>query len=102
MKNTLLALFGFILLSTPLAATAQQPEDFYYESDGSVITITGYYGPSGAVVIPATIDGLPVTRIGDYAFDSQTSLTSVSIGYRVTSIGFFAFASCTSLSAITV
>ena len=60
MKNTLLALLGFILLSTPLAATAQ----FTYTSDGSAMTITGYTGPGGAVTIPDTITGLPVTRIG--------------------------------------
>ena len=65
MKNTLLALLGCILLSTPLAATAQQFGDFTYSSDGSAITITGYTGPGGAVTIPATIVGLPVTTIGD-------------------------------------
>ena len=40
MKNTLLAMLGFILLSTPLAATAQQFGYFIYSSDGSAITIT--------------------------------------------------------------
>ena len=34
MKNTLLALLGFILLSMPLVATAQQSDDFTYTSDG--------------------------------------------------------------------
>ena len=55
MKNTLLALLGFILLSTPLAATAQQSGDFYYESDGSEITITGYTGGGGDVTIPRNL-----------------------------------------------
>ena len=64
MKNTLLALLGILLLSTPLAATAQQFGDFTYTSDGSAITITGYTGPGGAVNIPDTITGLPVTAIG--------------------------------------
>jgi hypothetical protein len=49
MKNTLLALWAFILLTTPLAASAQQSGDFTYTSDGSAITITG----------------LPVTAIGE-------------------------------------
>ena len=49
MKNTLLALLGFILLSTPLAATAQQSGGFYYTSDGRAITIIRYTGPGGAV-----------------------------------------------------
>ena len=96
MKNILLALLGFILLSTPLAATAQQSGDFTYSTDGSAITITGYTGPGGAVTIPATITGLPVITIGNEAFFGQSSLTSVS------SIGASAFGNCTSLVAITV
>ena len=102
MKNTLLALLGFLLLSTPLAATAQQSGDFTYTSDGSAITITGYTGPGGAVTIPATITGLLVTAIGNTAFYDKTSLPSVTIPGSVTSIGDGAFASCTSLVAITV
>jgi hypothetical protein len=57
-ENTLLALLGLILLSTPLAATAQQLDDFTYLSDGSAITITGYTGPGGDVPIPASINGI--------------------------------------------
>jgi hypothetical protein len=60
-KNSLFALLGLILLSRPLAATAQQFGDFTYSSDGSAIALTGYSGPGGAVVIPATINGLPFT-----------------------------------------
>ena len=82
MKNTLLALLGVILLIAPLAATAQQFGDFTYTSDGSAITITGYTGPGGAVTIPATITGLPVTTIGNSAFQNQTNLTSVTIPGR--------------------
>ena len=83
MKKTLLTLLGFILLSTPLVTTAQEFGDFTYSSDGSAITITGYTGPGGAVTIPATITGLPVTGIGDYAFSGCTGLASVTIGNSV-------------------
>ena len=51
------------LLAGPIAATAGQYGDFTYSSDGSAITITGYTGPGGAVVIPGTIEGLPVTAL---------------------------------------
>ena len=74
MKNTLLALLGFILLATPLAANAQ----FAYTTNNGTITITGYTGPGGAVTIPATITGLPVTTIGNYAFYNNTNLRSAS------------------------
>ena len=72
---------------------------FNYTTNNGTITITGYTGPGGAVAIPDTINGLPVTRIGDSAFDGETSLTSVTIPNSVTSIGEEAFSCCTSLSA---
>ena len=102
MKNTLLALLGFILLASPLTATAQQFGDFTYTSDGSAITITGYTGPGGAVVIPDTINGLPVTHIGTSAFASCISLASVTIPKSVTSIGDFALYFCSSLASVTI
>ena len=33
-------------------------------TNNGTITITGYTGPGGAVTIPGTINGLPVTSIG--------------------------------------
>ena len=102
MKNTLLALLGFILLSTPLAATAQQSGDFTYSSDGSAITISGYTGPGGAVNIPDTMIGLPVAKTGDVAFQSRTSVTRVTFPGSVTSIGDEAFHYCTNLTSVTI
>jgi hypothetical protein len=102
MKSALLALLGFIPLSTPLAVSAQQFGDFTYSSDGSAITITQYTGPGGAVTIPNTITGLPVTTIGSAAFYFTTSLTSVIIPDSVSSIGTGPFGACTSLTAINV
>ena len=87
-----------LLLTLPAVVQAQ----YYYTDDGWSITITGYYGPGGAVVIPATINGLPVTRIEDGAFAHRFSLTSVTIGNSVTSIGNSAFAYCTSLTNATI
>ncbi len=84
MKSTLLALLGFILATTPLAATAQQ------SSDGSAITVTGYTGPGGVVTIAANINGLPLTITEESAFYGKSSLTSV--------IGGEAFGFCQSLN----
>jgi hypothetical protein len=97
MKNTLPALLSFTVLSAPLVATAQlQFGDFYYTYNGSAVTITGYAGRGGAVVIPASVIGFPVVAIGDNAFSEDGSgdfaITSVTIPSSVTSIGFGAFA----------
>ena len=93
MKNTLIALFGWLLLATPAAVHAQ----FTYITTNGTITITGYTGTNDDVIIPSTIDGLPVTSIGDNAFFNCRSLTSVTIGNGVTSIGWGAFEYCTRL-----
>ena len=71
-----------------------QQVPFNYTTNNGTITITGYTGPGGAVTIPDTINGLPVTSIGDYAFCNCTSLTSVTIPNSVTSIGDEAFSYC--------
>src|SRR4051812_45575741 len=98
LKITLLGLLGFVFLLTPLTATAQ----FTYITNNGAITITGYTGPGGAVVIPATINNWPVTAIGDYAFADKTALTAVTIPATVASIGENAFLSCINLRAFNV
>jgi hypothetical protein len=63
----------------------------YAVSDGNAI-IVGYMGNSGAVVIPTTLGGYPVTKIGYDAFGwGKTVLTSISIPNSVTTIGMYAF-----------
>src|SRR5688572_11703748 len=79
-----------LLLTLPTVAQAQ----FDYTIDGT-ITITGYTGPGGAVAIPDTINGTPVTAIGNSAFYGETGVTSVTIPNSVTSIREWAFAFCT-------
>ncbi len=74
----------------------------YTTNSGNTITITGYAGSGGAVTVPTTINGLPVTGIGEDAFTDNISLTGVTIPSSVTNIGNQAFSSCTSLTAITV
>ena len=76
--------------------------DFKYtESDGE-ITITGYIGDGGDVVIPSAIDGKPVVAIGYDAFSHCGSLTSVVIPDSVTSIGSSVFTYCSKLTSIEI
>ena len=69
--------------------------------DGSV-TITGYTGNGGDVVIPSEIDGKPVTSIDNLAFADCTGLTNVTIPNTVTLIDKDAFAGCTGLTNVTI
>jgi len=64
------------------------------------ITITGYTGSGGAVTIPSTTNGLPVTSIGDGAFYDCIRMTNITIPSSVTPIGASAFFYCTSLTAV--
>jgi uncharacterized repeat protein (TIGR02543 family) len=80
-------------------------EDFQYTDNGPGITIEYYLGSGdefGAVVIPDTIIGKPVTRIDDYSFRGRNEVTSVLIPGTVTTIGDFAFADCGNLTGVTI
>jgi hypothetical protein len=85
-----------LLLTLPVAVQAQ----FGYMTKNGTITITKYTGSGGAVTIPDTINGLPVTSIGDKAFQGRTRVTEVTIPYDITSIGSFAFSGCTRLTGV--
>ncbi len=81
---------------------AVQALDYEYTSDTFTITITGYTGAGGAVVIPDTIDGLPVTRLDNGAFSGRTTVTSVTIPDSVTSIGNAVFQLCTNMTSVVI
>ncbi|NBS84505.1 MAG: leucine-rich repeat domain-containing protein, partial [Verrucomicrobia bacterium] len=76
--------------------------DFTYTINNGEVTITGYTGTGGAVIIPRTIVGYPVTAIGDGAFLEKSSITSVTIPDSVTSIGNGAFRKCTGLTNLII
>jgi len=74
-----------------------------YEITEGEICITGHTDelPS-EVVIPAEIEGVPVTSIGFLAFSECKNLTSISLPDSVTSISAGAFENCTELISITI
>jgi hypothetical protein len=71
-------------------------------ADGGGVMITGYRGQGGEVIIPAAINGKPVTAIGAAAFEDCHSMVSVTIPSGVTVIGRRAFTGCDSLKKISV
>jgi len=74
-----------------------------YETEGAAVTITGCdKKASGALTIPAIIEGKPVASIGEMTFIRCLSLTSITIPDSVTSIGDGAFRFCRGLTSITI
>jgi hypothetical protein len=90
------------LLFLLLRAAAAQGQDFTYTNTNSSITITGYTGPGGAVTIPSTIAGVPVTSISDNAFIGVAVLTGITIPDSVTNLGEQAFFGCSSLASLSI
>jgi hypothetical protein len=81
------------------------PAGLQYETSGGSMTITGYTGPGGVVVIPPFINGYLVTDIdgeGPNGAFEAANVTSVTIPVSVTSIGVGAFQDCISLSSVTL
>ncbi|MCQ2391712.1 MAG: leucine-rich repeat domain-containing protein, partial [Kiritimatiellae bacterium] len=74
----------------------------YYEWDGAVEIESVWPEVSGALMIPSTLNGYPVTSIGDHAFFGCSGLTSVTIPSSVTDIGDYAFGNCYGLTSVTI
>lgn len=77
-------------------------DDYDYTVLNGALTIDGYVGDGGDVIIPSTIDGYTVTGIAADAFKNCTTITSLIIPDSVTSIGAGAFSGCSGLESITI
>lgn len=64
--------------------------DFAYTAADGEVTITDYIGENEHVLIPDTVDGLPVTALADKAFYEKT-VTTVVVPDSVTEIGAACF-----------
>jgi len=75
---------------------------FTYTTSNGYITITGYTGVSGNVIIPAAINTVPVSSIALNAFANLTILTNVTISSGIINIGSGAFHGCVNLTNIII
>lgn len=66
-------------------------DEYKYRLHNTYAEIIGYLGNKSDIVIPAEIDGKPVTHIGKSAFSSAKKLVRVDIPDGVVSIGDSAF-----------
>lgn len=68
-----------------------------YSVSDNKVTITGYKGNPETLVLPAQIDGIPVTEIRENAFYKCETLKKVSLPQSITKLGNYSFFGCTSL-----
>jgi hypothetical protein len=87
MKKTFIVCAAVLLAG---AAFCQELSDFEIAVNSTGVTITKYNGEVKNVVIPASINGRPVTEIGISAFEWKP-ITTVTIPAGVTTIRSFAF-----------
>ena len=85
----------------PVVPPAEELE-FDYFCDGYTVTIEGYNGSNTNIVIPAAIEGCPVTEISSYAFQFNTALTSVVIPDSVEILGDSCFEGCSALASVSL
>lgn len=81
----------------------QEPTDSPFRAiqiDENSMRIVAYTGKMETVVIPDTIDGLPVTEIGEHVFGKDETLKHVFIPDTVTRIDKGAFTACTNLQTV--
>jgi len=86
------------------SSLTQAPESDFTVSlgaDNKSAVITGYNGRGGSIIIPDTIQGMPVIQIAERAF-RETRVTEVVIPEGVTAIGANAFIGCSRLTRVTL
>jgi hypothetical protein len=99
-----------LLLLTLPAVVQAQGVNHYTNSYGTWIysptngptTLVTYWGTNAVVVIPDTINGLPVVNISQSAFFNNHSLIKLTIPDSVTNIGVHAFYWCFNLRNVSI
>ena len=102
MKLKLSFAFAFAFAMSVVTLTAAVSDFSCVTNADNTITITGYNGSGGAVVIPSTIGGKAVVSIGIQAFYGCSSMTGITIPNSVTSIRKGAFVGCSGLTSVMI
>lgn len=71
-------------------------------SNGSEVRINAYEGTATEVVIPAEIDGVPVTMLQTGVFRDCKNVTSITLPETITAIPDEAFYNCSSLASVNI
>ncbi len=90
----------FCLLAMPVVA---QTQNYLWSTNNGAITLTKYTGPTGDIVIPDKINGLPVTTFVTQIFDPiRKTMTSVTIPNTLTWLPLWAIEHCDALTTVNI
>ncbi len=81
-------------------AVPAQDLTYQVSEDGTEILLTGYTGSELVVILPDTIDSLPVTAIAEGAFEGLGNLKALYIPDSVEAVGLGFLKGCNSLSTL--
>ena len=99
-RRTLLALVCVLALLLGCMPVFAAQTDYRYETGADGVTLTAYLGSSASPVIPAELDGKPVTAIGDGCFQGLLCLRTVRVPEGIARIGDYAFECCGNLKKV--
>ena len=68
-------------------------------ADGN-ITLIGYAGESTALILPDSVNSVPVTAIGSSLFRDNKAIESITVPESITRIGAYAFSGCNALTTV--
>ena len=90
------------LMAQSVLVRPNKNDDFRYNIYTHYIEISECLSTKSNIVIPDTIQDLPVYRINASAFSGQTTFTTLVMTNNIIEIGDNAFAGCTNLSSVTL
>ncbi len=77
-------------------------DDFIYNNTGSAIFISEYIGTDAKIIIPETIEGLPVTEFSSHVFSENEKIEYIQFPSGTSNIDPNMFYLCSSLTEIVV
>lgn len=90
------------LMAQSVLVRPNKNEDFRYNIYTHYVEISECLSTKSNIVIPDTIQDLPVYKINASAFEGQTTFTTLVMTNNIIEIGDKAFSGCTNLTSVTL
>ena len=89
-----------IIILAVFPAYGEFQDGFEFSIQNEEVMIDSYTGEDSVVVIPGTLNNLPVTEIGDECFANNELIVQVNLPNSIRKIGDRAFAGCSQMKTV--